>query len=211
MAEPDLRIIQEAINQKILKTKLDFSVRIERTFIHSGRVLLICYDEKSLEWAQEVMRVVPQPSMDHRGYEARGPKDIKSETFGVWLPDNEGLEIKNVLELVDRCNPDIHLKDIKVKYNVKGSGGMLHVVAVQEPSLKSLEKWDWALFGGFRKVQFQKQSDKPKKEWCSDVPTEVQMDTATQVATQNESVSVASGGAEESENPNQVMKETGSN
>ena len=51
MEESDLRIIQGAINQRILRTKLDFSVRIERTFIHSGRVLLICYDEKSLEWA----------------------------------------------------------------------------------------------------------------------------------------------------------------
>ena len=82
MEESDLRIIQGAINQRILRTKLDFSVRIERTFIHSGRVLLICYDEKSLEWAQEVVRAVPPPSMDHRGYEARGPKDVKTETFG---------------------------------------------------------------------------------------------------------------------------------
>ena len=136
---------------------------------------MICYDEKFLEWAQEVVRAVPPPSMNHRGYEARGPKDIKSATFGVWLPDNEGLEIKNVLELVDRCNPDIHLKNIKLKYNAKGSGGMLHVVAVQEPSLKSLEKWDWASCAGFRRVQFQKQkqSDKSKKERYLEVPTEV--------------------------------------
>ena len=211
MVESDLRIIQGAINQKILKTKVDFSVRIERTFIHTGRVLLICYDEKSLEWAQEVVRAVPPHSMDHRGYEARGPKDVKSETFGVQLPDNESLELKNVLELVDRCNTDIHLKDIKVKYDAKGSGGMLHVVAVQKPSLESLEKWEWAPFAGLRKVQFQKQkqSDKPKKEPCSDVPTEVQMDTVTHVATQYEGVSVASGGAEEPKN--QVMKETSSN
>ena len=85
------------------------------------------------------MRAVPPPSMD-QGYEARGPKDMKSETFGVWLPDNEGLDIKNVRQLVDQRNPDIHPKDIRVKYNTKGSGGMLHVVAVQEPSLKSLKK-----------------------------------------------------------------------
>ena len=112
-----------------------------------------------------------------------------------------------------RCNPDIHLQDIKLKYNAKGSGGMLHAVAVQEPSLKSLEKWDWAPFAGFTRVQFQKQkqSNKSKKERCSEGPTEVQMDTATHVATQNEGVSVASGGAEEPENPNQVMKETSSN
>ena len=59
-------------------------------------------------------------------------------------------------------------------------------------------------------MQFQKQSDKPKKEQCSDVPIEVQMHTATHLATQNEIVSVASG-AEEPENPNQVTKETSSN
>ena len=114
---------------------------------------------------------------------------------------------------MDRCNPDIHLKDIRLKYNAKGSGGMLHVVAVQEPSLKSLEKWDWAPFAGFRRVQFQKQkqSEKSKKERCSEVPTEVQMDTASRVATQNEDVSVASGGAEEPENPNQGRMETSSN
>ena len=163
MVESNLGITQGVIDQKILKTKLDFSVRIEKTFVHSGRVLLICYDEEYLEWAQKVVRAVPPLSMDHRGYEARGRKDIKSKTFGVWLPDNEGLEIKNILELVDRCNPDIHLKDIRVKYNAKGSGGMLHVGAVQKPSLKSLEKWDWAPFAGFRRVQFQKQSDKPKR------------------------------------------------
>ena len=158
MVEFDLRVIQGAINQMILKTKLDFSVRIERTFIHSGRVLMICYDEKSLEWAQEILRAIAPTSVDHQGYEARGPKDaIKSETFGIWLPDNEGLEIKNVLELVDRCNPEIHLKDIRNKYKSKGSGGMLHVVAVQEPSLQSLEELEWAPFAGFRRVQFQKQ------------------------------------------------------
>ena len=96
---------------------------------------------------------------------SKRPKRYKIRNLGVWLPDNEGLEIKNVLELVDRCNPDIHLKDIKLKHNAKGSRGMLHVVAVQEPSLKSLEKWDWAPFAGFTRVQFQKQkqSDKSKK------------------------------------------------
>ena len=47
MVESGLRIIQGAINQKILKTKLDFSVCIERTFIHSDRVLLICFKPKT--------------------------------------------------------------------------------------------------------------------------------------------------------------------
>ena len=192
-----------------MKTKLDFSVRIEKTLFHSGKILLICYDEKSLEWAQEVVRAGLPPSIDHQGYETRGPKDIKPETFGVWHPGNEGPEIKNVLELVDRCNPDIHLKDIRVRYDAKSYGGMLHVVAVQELSLKSLQKWDWVPFAGFWKVQFRKPRDKlKKKEQCLDVATEVQMDFATHVATWIKSVGVASGRAEKPENPNQITKET---
>ena len=58
MVESDLRIVLGTINQMIQKKKLDFSVCIKKTFIHSGRVLLICYDKKFLEWAQEVVRAV---------------------------------------------------------------------------------------------------------------------------------------------------------
>ena len=176
-------------------------MRIERTFIHKGRIL-ICYDEKSLEWAQEVVRAIAPTSMNHQGYEVRGPKDaIKSETFGIWLPGNEGLDIKNVLELVDRCNPDIHLRDIRVKYSAKGSGGMLHVVAVQEPSLDSLEEWDWAPFAACRRVQSKKRT--VKKAQCPEVPTEVQTNVVNQMETEVENVKVASEGAEEPENPDQ--------
>ena len=207
MMDSDLRVIQGAINHTILKSKMDFSVRIERTFIHKGRILMICYDEKSLEWAQEVVRAIAPTSMNHQGYEARGPKDaIKSETFGIWLPDNDGLDIKNVFELVDGCNPDIHLRDIRVKYSAKGSGGMLHIVAVQEPSLDSLEEWDWAPFAGCRRVQFQKRT--VKKAQCPEVPTEVQTNVVTQMETEVENVRVASEGAEEPENPDQGSKAT---
>ena len=208
MVESDLRVIQGAINQMILKTKLDFSVRIGRTFIHSGRVLMICYDEKSLEWAQVIVRAIAPTFVDHQGYEARGPKDaIKSETFGIWLPDNEGLEIKNVLELVDRCYPEIHLKDIKNKYKSKGSGGMLHVVAVQEPSLQALEELEWAPFAGFRRVQFQKQVNK-RRTTGPEVLKEVQMDTEAPENTGGGNVSDASDGAEEPKNPNEGSKAT---
>ena len=141
------------------------------------------YDEKSFRWAREVVRAIAPTSMDHQGYKARGPKDaVKTETFGISLPDNEGLDIKNVLELVDRCNPEIHFRDIKVKYiaqvlgrlhkyEAKGSGGMLHVVAVPEPSLYSLDERDRAAFAGFRRVQLQKHNVKNKKAQSSGVPT----------------------------------------
>ena len=212
MVDSDLRVIQGVINQTILKSKMDFSVRIERTFIQKGRILMICYDEKSLEWAQEVVRAIAPTSMNHQGCKARCPKDaIKSEIFGIWLPDNEGLDIKNVLKLVDRCNPDIHLRDIRVKYSAKGSGGMLHVVAVQEvqePSLDSLEEWDWARFAGCRRVQFQKRT--VKKAQCPEVLTEVQTNVVTQMETEVENVRVASEGAKEPENPDQGSKATSS-
>ena len=88
--ETDLQVIQGAIKWTILKTKLDVSVRIEKIFIHWDTVLLICYDEKSSEWAQEVVRAVPPPQWTIKGTKhPRGLKDIKSKTFGVWLPVNK--------------------------------------------------------------------------------------------------------------------------
>ena len=155
------------------------------------------------------MPAIATTSMNHQGYEARVPKDaIKSESFGIWLPDNEGLDIKNVLELVDRCNLDIHLGDIRVKYSAKGSDGMPHVVAVQEPSLDSLEEWDWAPFAGCRRVQFQKRN--VKKAQCPEVPTEVQTNVVTQMETEVENVRVASEGAEEPQIPDQGSKASSS-
>ena len=136
---------------------------------------------------------------------------MKTETLGNWLPDNEGLDIKNAPELVDRCNPEIHLRDIRVKYKAKGSGGMLHVVTVQGPSLYSLAERHWAPFAGFRRVQLQKHDVKNKKAQCSEVPTEVQTDVGTQQGTGVESLKAAFEGAEEPENSDQGSKATSSN
>ena len=66
---------------------------IEKTFIYSVGVLLIYYDEKSLEWAQEVW-AVPPPSEDHQEYKTGGPIDIKSEGFAVWLQITKVLILK---------------------------------------------------------------------------------------------------------------------
>ena len=88
---------------------------------------------------------------------------------------------------------------------------MLHVAAFQEPSLYSLEEWHWAPFAGFRRVQFRKHDVKNKKAQCSKVPTEVQTDVRTQLATGVESVRAA---LEEAEKPkkssNQGSKATSS-
>ena len=132
----------------------------------------------------------------------------KPETFGIWLPDNEGPDTTKVLELVDCCNPEIHLRDIRVKYKAKGLGEMLHVIAVQEPSLYSLEDRDWAPFAGFGRVQFQKHDFKNEKALCSEAHTVVLTNVVTQLATGVENVRAASEGAEEPENPDEGSKAT---
>ena len=86
------------------------------------------------------MRAIAPISMDHQGYEARRPQDaVTTDTFGICLSDDEGLDFENVLEQVDHCNPNIHFRDIrtfvtisrlKVKYKAKGSGEILLVLAV---------------------------------------------------------------------------------
>jgi len=58
---------------------------------------------------------------------------------------------------------NIHLKDMWVKYKAKGSGGLLHVVAVKEPLFKGLKKMEYVLFVGFKRLQFQQQKKAIKK------------------------------------------------
>ena len=52
MDNMDLREVQSAITKMILRINPDFLVRIERTFIFEGKVLMICKDKKTLEWAK---------------------------------------------------------------------------------------------------------------------------------------------------------------
>ena len=55
MDNMDLREIQNAITKMILCTDPGFLVHIERTFIFEGKVLMICKNEKTLEWAKHVV------------------------------------------------------------------------------------------------------------------------------------------------------------
>ena len=58
MDNMDVLEIQSAITKMILCTDLGFLVRIERTFIFEGKVLMICKDEKTLEWAKQVVEAI---------------------------------------------------------------------------------------------------------------------------------------------------------
>jgi len=48
MVNSDLREVQRAINKRILQSNPGFRVHIERTFIHEGKILMICHDKKNL-------------------------------------------------------------------------------------------------------------------------------------------------------------------
>jgi len=114
--------------------------------------------KKTLEWAKVVIETIV-PSLVAIKVMRQGAQKIfhLSKTFGIWVPDCEGTEIKDILELIDQYNANIHLKDMWVKYKAKGSGGLLHVEAVKEPSLKGLKEIEYAPFADFKRVQFQQQ------------------------------------------------------
>ena len=117
----------------ILRTDPGFLVRIERTFIFEGKVPMICKDEKTLEWAKQVVEVIVPPLVVHQGYNAKGPKDSPpAKTFGIWLPEDESLSISDTLTLVYCCNAKISRRDLETKHSAKGNGGVLHVVSVRK-------------------------------------------------------------------------------
>ena len=98
------------------------------------------------------------PSLiDLQGYDAKGPKDLRSaKSFGMWLPEKQGLRISDTLGLVSRCNAKISCRDLEVKHSAKGNRGVLHVVSVREPSLTSLKELQYNPYVGYRRVQFLK-------------------------------------------------------
>ena len=109
MDNMDLCEIQSAITKMILHTDLGFLVRIDCTFIFEGKVLMICKDKKTLEWAKQVVEAIVPSLVVHQSYDAKGPKkDLPlAKTFGIWLPEDDGLSISDTLTLVSRCNAKI--------------------------------------------------------------------------------------------------------
>ena len=153
----DLREVRSAITKMILCTDPGFLVRIERTFIFEGKVLMICKDEKILEWAKQVVEAIVPSLVVHQGYDANGPKDLPpAKIFGIWLSEDESLSISDTFTLVSRCNAKISRRDLETKHSAKGNGGVLHVVSVREPSLTMLKKLNYNPYAAYRRVQFQK-------------------------------------------------------
>ena len=112
MDNMDLREIQNAITKMILCTDPGFLVHIERTFIFEGKVLMICKDEKTLEWAKHVLEAIVPSLVVHQGYDAKGPKDLPlAKIFGIRLPEDDGLSISDTFTLVSRCNAKISCTD----------------------------------------------------------------------------------------------------
>ena len=105
MDNMDLREVQSAITKMILRADPGLLVRIERNFIFEGKVLMICKNEKTVEWAKHVVEAIVPSLVVHQGCDAKSPKDLPpAKTFGIWLPEDEGLSISDTLTLVSRCN-----------------------------------------------------------------------------------------------------------
>ena len=81
---------------------------------------MICKDEKTLEWAKHVVEAIVPSLVVHQGCDAKGPKDLPlAKTFGIWLPEDDGLSISDTLTLVSRCNAKISCTDLETKHSAK--------------------------------------------------------------------------------------------
>ena len=76
MDNMDLCEVQGAITKMILRTDPGFLVHIERTFIFEGKVLMICKDEKTLEWAKRVVEAIVPSLVVH--HQCKRPKRLAS-------------------------------------------------------------------------------------------------------------------------------------
>ena len=92
---------------------------------------MICKDEKTLEWAKHVLEAIVPSLIVHQSYDAKDPKDLLlAKTFGIWLPEDDGLSISDNLTLVSRSNAKISCTDLETKHSAKWNEGVLHLVSV---------------------------------------------------------------------------------
>ena len=63
-----------------------------------------------------------------------------AKTFGIWLPEDEGLSISDTLTLVSRCNAKISRRDLETKHSAKGNEGVSGTFAnhAEETELQSI-------------------------------------------------------------------------
>ena len=133
------KMILRAITKMILRADPSFLFLIDRTLMFEDKVLTICKDKRTLEWAKHVLEANAPSLVGHQGYDAKGPKDLPPAIiFRIWLPENEGLSITDTLKLASCCNAKITCKDLVINHSAKGDGGVLHVASVWEPSLTLL-------------------------------------------------------------------------
>ena len=124
MDSTDLCEVQGAITKEILHADPGFFVCIERTFIFEDKVLMICKDEKTLEWAKYVVEAIVSSLVGRQGYDAKSPKDLPpAKTFKIWLSEDEGSSISDTLTLVSRRNAKISRKDLETKHSAKLTEG----------------------------------------------------------------------------------------
>ena len=78
MDNMDLREIQNAITKMILCTNPGFLVHIECTFIFECKMMIICKDEKTLEWAKHVVEAIVPSLVVHQGLRCKRPQRLAS-------------------------------------------------------------------------------------------------------------------------------------
>ena len=73
---------------------------------------------------KHVLEAIVPSLVVHQGYDAKGPKDLPlAKTFGIWLPEDDGLSISDTLTLVSCCNAKISCTDLETKHSAKWNEG----------------------------------------------------------------------------------------
>ena len=100
---------------------------------------MICKDEKTLEWIKHVVEAIVPSLVVHQGYDAKGPKDLPpTKTFGIWLPEDEGLSISDTLTLVSPYNAKISRRDVETKHSTKSWTFANHAEEIELQSIRWL-------------------------------------------------------------------------
>ena len=82
---------------------------------------------RNLGVGKHVLEAIVPFLVVHQCYDAKGPKDLPlAKTFGIWLPEDDGLSISDTPYTVSRSNAKISCTDLETKHSAKWNEGVLH-------------------------------------------------------------------------------------
>ena len=183
--------VKRTLTMRILdraKTVPGWPVQVESCTHHSGRVRVICSDERSLEWLRAEARKLVPALGTRKGYSVLGPGDLPPvRRCSVWVPYDVADSKEELLQLLAVSNTGLRASGIRITSETDATGEgtrrrRLVFCSVEEDVFTLLRTLKMKPFCGMGRLEFRHRNPEPSSASPSGPPQEVPAAKVTEAA-----------------------------